>query len=105
MCCHPERLHAQVKWCRTVNTTNFQGHNIPMDVRVEHLNHRLKTTLRNMGANVTNNNAVKLAAESVDVVDHLCDIFEEVNSTAKVNSDKHSSPSFEKELKLILSVL
>jgi len=80
------REAAQVKWCRTVNTTNRQGHNIPMDLHVEHLNRRLKTTLRNMGSNVTDN-AVRLAAESVDVVDHVCHTFEEASITTKSNSD------------------
>ena len=98
------REAAQVKWSCTVNTTNRQEHNIPMDLHVEHLNRRLKTTLRNMGSNVTDN-AVRLAAESVDVVDHVCHTFEKASITTKSNSDKHTSPSFEKDLKLILSVL
>jgi len=32
------RESAQLKWCRCVNTSNQQGHNIPMDLHLEHLN-------------------------------------------------------------------
>lgn len=64
------REAAQVKWCRTVNTMNHQGHNIPMDLHLEHLNRRLKSILRNMGSNVTDR-SVQLAAESIDVVHHV----------------------------------
>ena len=93
-----------MKWCCTVNTTNRCGHNIPMDLHLEHLNRRLKTTLQNMGSNITTY-AVNLAAESIDIVDHVCQVFEQENSKHKLNSDKHSSPSFERDFKLILSVL
>lgn len=98
------REAAQVKWCCTVNTTNFQGHNVPMDLHLEHLNRRLKSAIRNMGSNVTDN-SVKLAAESVDFIDHVWHVFETASSRKKRNSDKHSCPSFDKDLALILSVL
>jgi len=98
------REAAQVKWCRTVNTTNLQGCNIPMDLHLEHLNRRLKCALRNMGANVTDN-SVKLAAESVDTINHICHVFEAASSEKKRDSDKHSCPSFEKDLGLILGIL
>jgi len=57
-----------------------------------------------MGSQITEN-SVKLAAESVDVVDHICKNFERQNSECKPASDKHSSPSFEEDYKLILNVL
>jgi len=98
------REAAQVKWCRTVNTSNLKGHNIPMDLHLEHLNRRLKTTLRNMGSNVTNR-SVKLAAESVGTVNEICHVFERQCSNSKETSDKHNCPSFEKDFKLILNTL
>jgi len=61
------REAAQVKWCHTVNTTNLQGHNVSMDLHLEHLNRRLKSAIRKMSSNVTYN-SVKLAAESVDLL-------------------------------------
>jgi len=66
-----------------VNVTNFQGHNIPMDLHLEHLNRRLKCS------NVTDS-YVKLAAESVDVINHVCHVFEAASSTKKGDSDKRA---------------
>ena len=93
------RQAAQVKWCRTVNTTNLKGNNIPMDLHLEHLNRRVKTTLRNMGSNV------KLAAESVGIVTAICHVFERQSSSSKASSNKHFCPSFDKDFKLILNTL
>jgi len=70
------RQAAQVKWCRTVNTTNLKGNNIPMDLHLEHLNRRVKTTLRNIGSNVTDK-SVKLAAESVGIVNAICHVLKD----------------------------
>jgi len=57
-----------------------------------------------MISNVTDN-SVKLAAESVDVTDHVCLVFEAASSTKKEHSSKHSCLSFEKDLRLILGTL
>ena len=98
------REAAQVKWCHTVNTMNHQGHNIPMDLHLEHFNRRLKSILRNMGSDVTER-SVKLAAESIDVVHHVYNVFLAQSSEQKLDSVRHSYSSFEKDFKLILSVL
>lgn len=98
------REAAQVKWCRCINTIGRQGCNIPMDLHLEHLNRRLKTTLRNMVSN-TANSSVKMAAESIGVVDHICQNFERESLERTRNSDRHGSPSFERDYQLILSVL
>jgi len=81
------REAAQVKWCQTVNTMNHQGHSIPMDLHVEHLNRQFKTTLRNMGSNVTDN----LAAESIDIVDHVCHVLKK--QTALQNPTLTNTPA------------
>ena len=65
------RESAQLKWCRCINTCGRQGTNISMDLYLEHLNRRLKTTLRNVGSNITDN-SVNLAAESIAIVQHVC---------------------------------
>ena len=98
------REAAQVKWCQTVNTTNLKGNNIPMDLHLEHLNRRVKTTLRNIGSNVTDK-SVKLAAESVGIVNAICHVFERQSGSSKASSNKHSCPSFDKDFKLILNTL
>lgn len=98
------REAAEVKWCRTINTSGRQGYNISIDLHLEHLNRRLKSILRNMGSN-TFKASVQMAAETVDVVNHVCDNFEDQISECKEISNKHASPSFQKDHKLILSVL
>lgn len=42
---------AQITWGR-VNTSGRPGHNIPVDLCNEHLNHALKTAVAGVGANV-----------------------------------------------------
>ena len=98
------RESAQLKWCRCINTSGQQGTNISMDLYLEHLNRRLKTALRNAGSNITDN-SVSLAAESISIVQHVCEQFERETCTSGPSSDKHSYPSFEKDFKLILNVL
>ena len=47
-----ERKKAQLLWSQCVNTRGYQGRNIPCDLFMEHLNRRLKSILRGMGANI-----------------------------------------------------
>ena len=98
------RQAAQIKWSRCINTTNIAGQNIPMDLHLEHLNWHVKGTMRNMESNMTES-SVKLAAECVQVVDSICSNFEECTSKCAVNSQKHSSPSFQRDFELILQCL
>ena len=99
-----ERQAAQLKWSRCINTTNITGRNIPMDLHLEHLNRRVKGTIKNIGSNLTEN-SVKLAAECVQVVDSICCNFEECTSKWATNSQKHASPSFQRDFELIVDCL
>jgi len=54
-----------------------------MDIHLEHLNKQVKTTLQNMGSNVR---SVKLAAESVGIVDDIYHAFGRQSSSSKANS-------------------
>ena len=40
------RQAAQLKWSCSINTTNIAGWNIPMDLHLEHLNRRVKMTIK-----------------------------------------------------------
>lgn len=56
-----------------------------------------------MGSNVTDK-SISVAAKSIGVVSSICKIFEnEVD--AQCSSDYHPSPSFKKDLELILAAL
>ena len=97
------REKAQLKWGRFINTQGRQGCNIPCDLHTEHLNRRLKCIMRNMGANVTDK-SISVAAKSIGVVNNICKVFEnEVD--AQSSSDRHPSPSFKRDLDLILAAL
>ena len=97
------REAAQVKWSRTVNTSGRPGNNVPMDLHLEHLNRRLKTALRNMGSNISAN-SVSLAAKSIDVVNHVCNVFE--RSTGHTpDSELHPPPSFKRDCELVVGIL
>jgi len=56
-----------------------------------------------MGSNVTTS-SVNLAVRLIDVVNQVCDIFER-STGHKPDSGLHSSPSFERYYKLVLSVI
>ena len=98
------RQAAQVKWSRCINTTNQVGKNIPMDLHLEHLNRCLKGTMRNMGANLTDN-SLTMAAQCVQIVDAICSKFEESTSDCAATSQKHGAPSSKRDFKLILQCL
>ena len=70
-----ERKKAQLLWSRCVNTRGYQGTNIPCDLFMEHLNRRLKSILRGMGANI-NLMSVAKAGKALAPVQHICQTFE-----------------------------
>ena len=71
-------------------TISTQGHNNPMDHHLEHLNRRLKGTLQNMRSN-TIKASIRMAAETIDVVNNVCHNFEKHTIECKEISDKHAS--------------
>ena len=97
------REKAQLRWSRFINTQGRQGCNIPCDLHMEHLNRRLKSIMRNMGANVTDR-SISVAAKSIGVVNNICKAFEN-HVEANSSSDHHPPPCFIRDLNLILVVL
>lgn len=65
------RQAALVKWSHCINTTNQVGKNIPMDLHLEHFNRHLNGTMKNMGANLTDNSVI-MAAQIDQIVDAIC---------------------------------
>ena len=70
-----------------INTQGQQECNIPCNLHMEHSNRRLKSIMRNMGANVTNKSN-SVAAKSIGVVNNICKAFES-KVEAKSLSDHH----------------
>ncbi len=51
-----------LKWNRFCNTSGKIGRNIPLDLRLKHLNNLLKACLKAVGANLNENSAKRIAA-------------------------------------------
>lgn len=97
-----ERQAAQLIWSHFVNTQGRQGCNIPCDLHIEHLNRRLKITIRHLGSNVQPSSVVR-AAKCVGVIHQICNHFAN-EMTSNTKTDKHLYPGFGKDYELILSV-
>ena len=98
-----ERQKAQLLWSRCINTKGLCGCNLPCDLYMEHLNRRLKSIIRSMGANVRPEAIVK-AGKSLGPVEHVCQQFEEQTSNYTV-FNYHPVPSFGKDLSTVVQVL
>jgi len=72
------------------------GHNIPVDLHLEHLNRRLKGMLHGLGLNITPE-SVQRISKALGMIEAVCTDFEDVSNITSVK-DYHSTPSFEKDL-------
>lgn len=97
------RKKMQLLWSRCVNTRGFCGTNIPCDLYMEHLNHRLKSIIRGMGGNLTPER-IQHASRSIATVQRVCQEFERQTS-GRVHSDHHPYPTFSKDTSSVLQVL
>jgi hypothetical protein len=67
---------------------------------MEHLVRRLKTAMRNLGANIKPG-AVKKAGKCIGIIQHICQVFENQTSRYR-SSDHHSFPALGEDFKTIL---
>ena len=98
-----ERQKAQLLWSRCINTKGYAGANIPCDLFMEHLNRRLKSVIRTMGANIKPA-TIERAGKAIATVHRICLAFEE-DTTGHRRSDKHPFPSFGKDFETVCKVL
>ena len=98
-----ERQKSQLIWSRCINTRGYAGANIPCDLYMEHLNRRLKTAIRSMGANVKPTTIVK-NGRALASIHHVCQVFEE-ETTGHSHSNRHRFPSFGKDFYRVLNVI
>ena len=99
-----ERKKAQLLWSRCINTRGVGGGNMPCDLYMEHLNRRLKTTMRGMGGNITPK-TIEKAAKAMGTTHQVCSVFEEQTIEVKPASDSHSYPSVQKDLEKMVIML
>lgn len=69
-CLLSERHFHLLKWNRTVNNKGGKGHNISLDLRLEHLNHLLKEMLKCLGVNVTQKSAQR-CSEALSALEEI----------------------------------
>ena len=93
------RKATELKWCRTVNTHGRVGHNIPVDLHMEHLNANLKRMLHHLGSNITPSSVLR-TSKALGAVQSVCTNFEE-SSDIMFGTEFHSKPSFENDLNKI----
>ena len=98
-----ERQKAQLLWSRCINTSGYQGDNIPCDLHMEPWNRRLKNVVCNIGAN-TKLETIRKAGKAIAPVQHICRVFEQQTATNK-HSDFHPIPDFGKDFTQILELL
>lgn len=98
-----ERKKAQLLWSRCINTKGYAGANIPCNLYMEHLNRRLKSVIRSMGANVKPV-TIERAGKAIASVHRICLGFEE-DTTGYRHSEKHPFPSFGKDYETVSKLL
>ena len=113
-CLLSDRMAAQLKWSRFINTTGRVGKNISCDLHLEHLNRRLKDLITGLRSNVSSNcksedsiypsNAINRAARSIGVLHHICSNFDDQNDI-KGDAFVHSTPSRKKDIEIVQQVL
>ena len=69
-CLLSDRLSHLLKWNRTVNNKGGKGHNISLDLRLEHLNNLLKEMLKCLGVNVTQK-SVQRCSEAISALEEI----------------------------------
>lgn len=97
------RTAAQITWSRVVNPTGQPGHNIPVDLKNEHLNGVLKEAVSGVGANIYQQTIIQ-CGKSLDGLLKVCDSFDRQHGLHPT-SHKHSLPSLAKDEQLIIKEL
>ena len=97
------RVAAQITWCRVVNTRGLSGHNIPVDLRNEHLNRALKDAIVGVGPNIAEQTILQ-CGKSLDGLIKVCTSFDDQHGLHSLSLE-HSRPSLAKDEKLIIDEL
>ena len=98
-----ERLKQQIMWGRVVNTRGGLGHNIPIDLQMEHLNRTLKNMVLGIGTNITESTIVN-ASRSLNGIVAMCNSFDKQLGIAH-DSIHHSRKSCEADRAIVIKQL
>ena len=97
------RVATQLLWSRVVNTKGKEGHNVPVDLHMEHLNRTVKEYIAGVGANVSQNTIIQ-CGQSLDGMMTITKNYDKVNNVHP-SSGKHTKKSQRKDEELILHEL
>ena len=92
-----------MKWGCVVNLRGGLGHNIPVDLQMEHLNRTVKDYVANIGANVNESSFVQ-CGKSLSGIMAVCDAFDSTSGVSPM-SQAHSQPSAATDEKKIIQEL
>ena len=93
----PQRQATQLLYSRFVNVSGLPGHNIPTDLHLEHLNAIVKSCVKILRANKTE----EASAKDLGKLFPICQRFDEENNVA-IPSGTHSRASIRKDLDIIV---
>ena len=99
----PPRAAHQLLWNRTCNVHGGAGHNIPLDLHLDHMNCVFKDDINTFRANIKKHSAT-CSDNSVVPLTSLLESFDS-QTLIKPPSGKHSEPSIQKDLNVILKCL
>lgn len=97
------RVASQLLWSRVVNTKGKEGHNVPVDMHMEHLNRTVKEYIAAVGANISQNTILQ-CGQSLDGMMTITKNFDRENNVHP-SSSKHTKKSQTKDEDLILHEL
>ena len=92
----------RIKWNRTVNNQGGDGNNVAMDVALEHDNHAIKDIIRGLGANISEENVLRVC-RAFFILKNLLNV---LNSEINVKvSGKHTKKSVKEDLMKVAKTL
>ena len=97
----PNLVH-NLTWNRFWNTRGGKATNISLDLHLEHLNNFLKSFLRGLGANLTEQSAKRIS-RSISILKHLLDATDTELGVAK-QSGRHCTPDQTNDIRALVQV-
>ena len=99
----PPRLAQQLLWSRFVNVHGQPGHNVPVDMHMEHLNKIAKCAFGFLGSNKTKK-AITRIGQSIGTLSPVLDNFDEDNHIQD-ESRTRKRPTNQKDIELVVKEL
>ena len=99
----PPRLAQQLLWSRFVNVHRRPGHNVPVDMHMEHLNKIVKGAISFLGSNKSEK-AITRIGQSIGTLSSVLDNFDE-NNHSQDTSSTQKRPTTQKDIQVAVKEL